>query len=220
MSKPTIGYWRIRGLAEPLRHILAYAKVDFDDVTYEQGDGPEFSPEPWLGVKYTLGLPFPNLPYFIDGDVKISETSAIFHHIARKYAPALLGTDEAEAANADMLYGIVGEIKAAFMIVYSPDFETLKPSTLAKVSTSLTAIASWLSERPFLAGNHITYVDFFFVELLELIDAVEPGTSGSVSEVFAQYAGRFKETVDTEDFYNRPRLPFNNKQAYFGGGFR
>jgi glutathione S-transferase len=220
MSKPIIGYWRIRGLAEPIRHILAYAKVDFDDVTYEQGDGPEFSRESWLGVKHTVGLPFPNLPYFIDGDVKITESSAIIRHVVRKYAPALLGTDEVEAANADMLFGIVGDIKSLLGFAYRPDFEALKPSTLAKVSASLTPIASWLSERPFLAGGHISYVDFFFVELLQLIDAMEPGTSGSVSEVFAQYTGRFRETVDTEDFYNKPRLPFNNKVAYFGGGFR
>ncbi|XP_013409183.1 glutathione S-transferase Mu 2-like, partial [Lingula anatina] len=25
----------------------------------------------WKSVKYSLGLPFPNLPYLIDGDVKI-----------------------------------------------------------------------------------------------------------------------------------------------------
>ena len=42
-SKPTLGYWKIRGLGAPVRYLLAYLDVDYDLVEYEQGDGPDFS---------------------------------------------------------------------------------------------------------------------------------------------------------------------------------
>ena len=47
-TKPTLGYWKIRGLCSNLRYQLAYCGVEYNMVEYEQGDGPDFSREPWL----------------------------------------------------------------------------------------------------------------------------------------------------------------------------
>ena len=33
-QKPTIGYWKIRGLAANIRYQLAYMGVDYDSVEY------------------------------------------------------------------------------------------------------------------------------------------------------------------------------------------
>ena len=68
-SKPTLGYWKIRGLATQLRIQMAYQGVEYNMVEYEQGDGPDFSRAEWLDKKFTLGMDFPNLPYFVDGDL-------------------------------------------------------------------------------------------------------------------------------------------------------
>ena len=86
-SKPTLGDWAIRGLGQQIRYELAYAGVEFNDVTYEQGGEPDFSRQSWLDVKFTLGLDFPNLPYFIDGDYSMTESAAIMKYIAKKWAP-------------------------------------------------------------------------------------------------------------------------------------
>ena len=40
-----------------------------------------------------MGFEFPNLPYLIDGDTKITETIGIMQYIAKKYRPALLGAN-------------------------------------------------------------------------------------------------------------------------------
>jgi hypothetical protein len=34
MSKPTLGYWAIRGMGESLRYQLAYSKVDYEMKDY------------------------------------------------------------------------------------------------------------------------------------------------------------------------------------------
>ena len=62
-------------------------------VSYELGDGPNFSKEQWLQDKNSLGLDFPNLPYLIDGEIKITETIAIQKYLANKYDQSLLGAN-------------------------------------------------------------------------------------------------------------------------------
>jgi len=41
-SKPVLGYWAIRGLASPIRYLLVYLGVDFEQQLYHQGNAPEF----------------------------------------------------------------------------------------------------------------------------------------------------------------------------------
>ena len=51
-----LGYWAIRGLAEPIRLALHYSKTPYTEKFYEQGEGPEYSREEWLKDKPNLGL--------------------------------------------------------------------------------------------------------------------------------------------------------------------
>merc|ERR1739848_252002 len=65
-----LGYWAIRGLASPIRYLLEYVGAEYEETRYESGDK-------WFPVKFDLGLDFPNLPWFEDGDVKINQSGAI-----------------------------------------------------------------------------------------------------------------------------------------------
>lgn len=55
-SQIVLGYWAIRGLVEPSRMALHYAKTPYTEKMYLQGDGPEYSREEWLSEKQKLGL--------------------------------------------------------------------------------------------------------------------------------------------------------------------
>ncbi len=78
MSKttPTLGYYDTRGLAQSIRLLLKYAGVEFNDKRYPFGPGSTLAEveslrKYWLVDKFNLGLDFPNVPYYIDGDVKV-----------------------------------------------------------------------------------------------------------------------------------------------------
>lgn len=56
-NKIVLGYWDIRGLAEPSRLALQYKNVPFDDKLYHmQVEGTEANREEWLKEKFHLGL--------------------------------------------------------------------------------------------------------------------------------------------------------------------
>ncbi len=78
-GKIKVGYWALRGRGQVIRHLLAYTGLDWEEVTYKQ-------PGDWfaIGDKNKLGLDFPNLPYLINGDFKLTESMAIANYIIRK----------------------------------------------------------------------------------------------------------------------------------------
>ncbi len=82
-----------------------YLGVDYETIDYEQGDGPEFSGEAWLSVKPTLGLDFPNLPYLIHGDLKLTESQALCRYIANEFGEShnFSGKTSKDKAYVDMV---------------------------------------------------------------------------------------------------------------------
>lgn len=65
-TKLKFGYWATRGRAQVPRHLLAYTGAQWEEVAYTD-------PAQWFGGdKQSLGLDFPNLPYLIDEDLKLT----------------------------------------------------------------------------------------------------------------------------------------------------
>jgi len=76
-----VGYWGIRGLGQVARLLLAYNGVDFENHQYT-------SPDLWFNQdKTALNLEFPNIPYLITPEVRLTESSAIYRYIIDKYNP-------------------------------------------------------------------------------------------------------------------------------------
>merc|ERR1712136_416390 len=86
-------------------------------------------------------MDYPNLPYLVDGDVKMSESLAMMKYIARK--GKLTPASEEEQINLDVAEGAVVDFHMAFTpMCYNSDFENLKGPFLEKLPLN-GAIASW-----------------------------------------------------------------------------
>ena len=75
------GYWKPRALGEPIKMLLEYLEEPYEWKYYE----PDNIAEWFEQDKYNLGIHFPNLPWMIDGDVKIAQSMAILKYIGRKH---------------------------------------------------------------------------------------------------------------------------------------
>ena len=173
ITKPTLGYWAIRGLASQIRYQLVYLGVDYQEDIYTQGDAPEFSRACWTDKKETLGLTFPNLPYYIDGEMRLTETLAIMKYICNIYGPELLGKDPEQQAKVEMVAGVVSDLKGATtMPCYTTgDRVAITMNLLEKVKP----IVKFLADQPFLCGSNVTYIDFVFFELCDFMAFISQG---------------------------------------------
>lgn len=212
---PTLAYWDIRGLAQPIRLLLHYTGTEFEDKLYVCGDAPEYNRDCWLKEKFTLGLHFPNLPYYIDGDIKISQSNAIMRHIARKHD--LCGSSEEEKVRVDLIENQMQDFRKQFTILcYGPKFEEKKPAYIENAKKGIQAISDFLGDHQFFAGDKITFVDFIVYEALDHHRLFEPSLveADNLKAFLARIEAlpAIAEYMKSDKFISRP---INNKMANF-----
>ena len=213
-NKVTLGYWKIRGLASSIRYLLEHCNVQYDQDFYIQGDAPEFSRNDWLDKKLTLNLDFPNLPYFIDGTLKFTESQAIMRYICNKWNPELLGKSNADKAQVDMLSGVIRDTYGPVISHCYGDGNKLK--LVEESFASVSMIVKYLGNKKFLVGDYVTFVDFIFYEFLELVDFVSEGKVHAESPTLKAYKENVEKLEKMQEHMKSDRFvkrPFNNKVA-------
>jgi len=170
MSELILGYWNIHGLASPIRFLLEVAGVKYKEelFTLENKDD-------WFeNKKHKLGLLYPNLPYIIDGDVKMTEHLPIMRYIARKHG--LYPTTEEEIQISDQTESFVFDIRFGFYrVAYDTEnYEASKTAWLERTNSKLPYLNDLFAKNKYVVGDKFTYVDIVVYDFLLLIRAFEP----------------------------------------------
>jgi glutathione S-transferase len=224
-TKPVLGYWNIRGLAQSLRCQLEYCGVEFEDKIYNvsQNEDGSWNRDEWLNVKPEMGMQYPNLPYIIDGESKFSETRGIHMYIAKKWKPELLGKTAAEIARIEELFDKVWDIKMKSTIpCYVPselEGDALKDSIADSVHPGLSKLVESTEGCKWIAGENLTWLDFFYAELLEYMNSILDDRWSAEFPSTREYLERFKaldaiKAYESSDKYMKG--PFNNAMARLG----
>ncbi|KAJ6220574.1 hypothetical protein RDWZM_006386 [Blomia tropicalis] len=156
-SKPVLAYFNGRARGEPPRLLLRYIGIDFEDKRYSFDHKTRTSA--WFEEKSKLGLDFPKLPYYIDGEVKLTQSLAILRYLARKHK--LDGATEMEKNRIAML-----EQQSTTYGRGEREFEK-------KLQTDLALLDKFLGSNRYVAGENISYVDFWLYEYLHNIRSTE-----------------------------------------------
>lgn len=221
MPPAVLGYWAIRGIGQPCRLVLHWAGVDFEDKQYTVGVNADGSHDlsAWTSDKATLAVPFPNLPYYINGELRLTQSHAIMLHVARE--GQLDGSTPLLRAHVLMLLELSRDVRDPFVsLCYGGAEAAFEGAKEAYVNGTLAPILAKL--EAFAAGgpwllSEFTYVDLVWYDLLQQFVALSPGCLAAAPKLAALVAA-----VDAlplmASFKARPTYidrPFNNVMALF-----
>ena len=143
MTTVTIGYWRLRGLAQPIRLLLAYTETPFQEVVYDFAEKQRWFDED----KKNIGFDFPNIPYLIDGDLKLTESSAIMKYLVKRSGKnELLGKNLQDEGSVESILGVENDSlnEMRKLLAVKENVEIAKAEALAKIKPKLDALKKFV----------------------------------------------------------------------------
>eukprot|EP00298_Acanthocystis_sp_HF-20_P029716 c8627_g1_i1.p1 GENE.c8627_g1_i1~~c8627_g1_i1.p1 ORF type:complete len:227 (-),score=81.79 c8627_g1_i1:25-705(-) len=216
-EKVVFGYWKIRGLAQPIRMLLEYTKTPYTEEFYVEGGAPDFDRSAWTSVRETtLGdYEFPNLPYIRHGSLVLTQSHAILRYIGRK--ANLLGLTDEQKSKVDLILDELKDFKSDLSsISYSPRFPELKPELEKKLPASFAKFSKFLGTNNWVTGDSLTIADFVLYEVLDQHQLIYPTCLDAFPNLKSLWK-RFAALPEIETYMKSDRFlsgPCNNTHAY------
>lgn len=224
--KPILGYWNIRGLASPIRLLLSQANVEFDERHYDCGPPPDYDHTAYLQDKtgaLKAQLQFPNLPYYLDNQVKLTQSQVILRHLARKHN--LAGQSEQDRLRADLVASQVYEWAVEYGRGFAWDrrYKNKLVGYLKTLNERLCLLSDQMGEKRFVAGDlgGPTYADFIQYEYLESLVDFQPDLLAHHPRLIS-FVKRVDELEGVHRYFSSPtaiKRPFNGAPAVIGGPY-
>ena len=183
-------YWAIRGLAQPIRFMLAMADVSYEEIRLGvDADGELLDREAesidWETHRETLDLAFPNLPYLVDSSgaspVQITQSNAVLRYLARKFD--FYGDSDTERMEIDVLqeeaYDYRNKIvESAYTLgaAYEAAFAEFVEQAVPRHVDGFERYLSARTDKSGFVGNKPSLVDFVLYELLWQTTLMVPGS--------------------------------------------
>nr|QTW43616.1 GSTmu1a [Eurytemora affinis] len=205
MTKPVLGYWDIRGLVQPSRLVFEYSGTQYEDrrIVMSKPD--------WLAHKTTLGFDFPNLPFYEDEDVKITQSLAILKHLGRKFG--LDGSTVRAKAEVDMVLDEAADVRNPMVaLCYRSDFspalmkEWVEGSGegMKSVEDRFLPLQIKLGSNDWFVNNELTVVDFMIWEMIDAYSLLFPGCLTKLTGL-TSFHSRFTQLKGVKEYLESDR---------------
>ena len=225
-----LGYWAIRGLAQPIRYLFAFSQVPLSEVRIGvdmHGEVLEDESSDWHQLRDTLPMPFPNLPYLIDrrGETPIylAQSNAILRYLGREFE--LYGDCSTDARTIDMLQEEIYDyrnavVKTAYTlgVEYEDAYQEFCGESVPRY---LDRLDNYLSDRSksHFVGNRTSFIDFVLYELLWQSRLMVPGSITNELrpnlDCFLRSFGELPEIMAYEKSADYIERPINSHRASF-----
>ncbi|KAG5336811.1 GST1 transferase, partial [Acromyrmex heyeri] len=163
MPSYKLTYLPITALAEPIRFLLNYAGIEFEDERFDRNDWPKLKPT----------MPFGKVPVLeVDGK-KIDQSVAISRYLAKQCG--LAGKNDWESLEIDSTVDTIHDVRASIVSFHYESNETAKNE---KLKASKEVVPYYLERLDaqvkknggYFVGGSLTWADLVFVGLLDYLN--------------------------------------------------
>ncbi|KAL4510738.1 hypothetical protein ABPG72_004892 [Tetrahymena utriculariae] len=180
-DKIVLGYLAGPGKAQPSRYLLEISGVKYEEVRYT-------NPADWFEKdKYALGLPFPNLPYLLDGDVKITESETIFDYLIQKLNKTELLGKGNDKYTVDTLRNLFSDLGTRSFMLNQKEGDEKTKFLNEQILPKIKDIHKFLGNKEYLLG-YLTAADLYFLSFAR-------GFKGNLPESYKEFAATFDPLV-------------------------
>nr|QWV59559.1 glutathione S-transferase sigma 2 [Lasioderma serricorne] len=159
-------YFPVKALGEPIRFLLRYGGIEFEDFRFDRENWPQIKPN----------MPFGQVPILeIDGKVA-HQSVAICRYLAKQVK--LVGKDDWEDLEIDAMVDTINDFRQKIANYHYETDEAIKETRkgplfkeiLPFYQERLDAIAK--SNNGYLCSGRLTWADMYFVGLLDYLNAM------------------------------------------------
>lgn len=204
--------------SQAIRLLLEHVNASYVDVVHDFPGDPSLN-EDWQMVKKDLPLDFPNVPYLIDGEVKISQSIAILRYLGRKFF--LDGSNDEQYTRIELIEQQIKDWRdEGSAVFYSQDFDKIVENYRKTLPDKMTALSKFLGDHNYLAGGKKpSYVDFLAYQYLDVHEVFAPGLLDQTPNL-QDYVKRIRELPNVKNFLQSSRfkkdIAIYNQHAKWG----
>ena len=161
-------YFKGRGRAETTRWMLAANGIEFQNV-------PIDTPEALAALRASGKLPFDQMPLLEIGGLRISQTTALLRHLARR--GDFYGDSAEDALWCDMIAGVTADLAEAPM---QAPFQPTPAAAVSSLHQRFAKFGARLEKRladnggEFTAGTRLSFADVVLAEALSTYLEITP----------------------------------------------
>ncbi|XP_017767975.1 PREDICTED: glutathione S-transferase-like [Nicrophorus vespilloides] len=157
-------YYPLKGLGEPIRFLMRYGGVEFEDDRFVIDDWPKIKPK----------MPFGQVPVLTVKGKQYHQSTALARFFARKVH--LVGNDEWEDLEIDQVVDAINDLKSKMILYFYETDAAIKHSrkgplyeeTLPFYLKRFDNLAR--ENHGYLACKRLTWADVYFVAILDYLN--------------------------------------------------
>lgn len=163
MPSYKLTYFPVKALGEPIRFLLSYGGVEFEDNRFNRDDWPKLKPD----------MPFGQVPVLeVDGK-KVCQSVAICRYLAKQFG--LAGKNDWEALEIDVIVDTIHDLRAKIAAYH---YEANAEAKAAKLEVANELVPFYVERLDaqvkknggYFVGGALTWADLSFVALLDYLN--------------------------------------------------
>ncbi|EAR86899.1 glutathione S-transferase, amine-terminal domain protein (macronuclear) [Tetrahymena thermophila SB210] len=205
MSSQTInlGYWGFPLRAQPIRYIFELAQYPYQQTNYTfEGAKDWFEKD-----KKELGLDFPNLPYLIHGDFKITESQNIISYaldITKQHHLLGFGLIRFKIDNIRFL---CDELIAKTFLASTKTGEEKKAEINNSVIPKFKSLQAVLGNKKFFFEDKLTLADIYAYTAINAFQHLLNDEYKQFAQAFGPFMKNFEEVPLIKAYHSSNRYP-------------